>query len=61
MRWLMYNIYIRTGPAGDITPDKKKFTEPINEVETIEMDLDMAQAFAGLELISIRQKKSTGY
>ena len=40
LRWMMYNIFIRTDPAGSIKPDKEKSTEKIDGVVATIMALD---------------------
>lgn len=42
LAWMMDNIFIRTDPAGNIKPDKKKFTEKIGGAVAIIMALDRA-------------------
>lgn len=42
LRWMMDNIYIRTDPAGNIKPDKKKSTEKIDGAVATVMALDRA-------------------
>ena len=42
LRWMMYNIYIRTDPAGNIKPDKEKSTEKIDGAVATIMALDRA-------------------
>lgn len=42
LRWMMYNIFIRTNPAGNIKADKKKSTEKIDGAIATIMGLDRA-------------------
>ncbi len=42
LRWMMDNIFIRTDPAGNIKPDKKKSTEKIDGAVATIMALDRA-------------------
>lgn len=42
LRWMMDNIFIRTDPAGNIKPDKKKSTEKIDGTVAMIMALDRA-------------------
>ena len=42
LRWMMDNIFIRTDPAGNIKPDKEKFTEKIDGAVATIMALDRA-------------------
>ena len=42
LRWMMDNIFIRTDPAGHITPDKEKSTEKIDGAVATIMALDRA-------------------
>ncbi len=40
LRWMMDNIFVRTDPAGNIKPDKEKFTEKIDGAVAIILGLD---------------------
>ena len=42
LRWNMDNIFIRTGPAGNIKADKQKSTEKIDGAIALIMALDRA-------------------
>ena len=42
LRWMMDNIFIRRGPAGNIKPDKEKSTEKIDGAVAMIMALDRA-------------------
>ena len=42
LQWMMDNIFIRTAPAGNIKPDKEKFTEKIDGAVATIMALDRA-------------------
>ena len=42
LRWMMYNIYIRTDPAGNIKADKERSTEKIDGAVATIMALDRA-------------------
>ncbi|WP_368280345.1 terminase large subunit [Enterocloster citroniae] len=42
LRWMMDNIFVRTDPAGNIKPDKKKSTEKIDGAVATVMALDRA-------------------
>jgi phage terminase large subunit-like protein len=42
LRWITDNIFIRTDPAGNIKPDKEKFTERIVDAVATIMVLDRA-------------------
>ena len=42
LRWMMDNIFIRTDPAGNVKPDKEKFTEKIDGAVATIMALDRA-------------------
>lgn len=42
LRWMMYNIFIRTDPAGNIKADKEKSTEKIDGAVATIMGLDRA-------------------
>lgn len=42
LRWMMYNIYIRTDPAGNIKADKEKTTKKIDGAVATIMALDRA-------------------
>ena len=42
LRWMVDNIFIRTDPAGNITPDKEKSTEKIDGAVAAIMALDRA-------------------
>ena len=42
LRWVMDDTYIRTDPAGNIKPDKEKFTEKIDGAVATIMALDRA-------------------
>ena len=42
LRWMMDNIFSRTGPAGNIKPDKEKSTEKIDGAVATIMALDRA-------------------
>ena len=42
LRWMMDNIFVRTDPAGNITPDKEKSTERIDGAVATIMALDRA-------------------
>jgi phage terminase large subunit-like protein len=49
LRWMMDNIYIRTDPAGNIKPDKKKSTEKIDGAVATIMALDRVLRNGGSE------------
>lgn len=40
LKWMMDNIHVRTYPAGNIKPDKEKYTEKIDGVVALIMALD---------------------
>ena len=42
LRWMMDNIFIRRDPAGNIKPNKEKFTEKIDGAVAMIMALDHA-------------------
>ena len=42
LRWMMDNIFIKRGPAGNIKPDKEKSTEKIDGAVAMIMALDRA-------------------
>lgn len=42
LRWMMDNVYVRTGPAGNIKMDKEKSTERIDGAVATVMALDRA-------------------
>ena len=42
LRWMMENIFIRRGPAGNIKPNKEKSTEKIDGAVAMIMALDRA-------------------
>lgn len=42
LRWRMDNIFVRTDLAGNIKPDKEKFTEKIDGAVAAVMALDRA-------------------
>ena len=48
LRWMMDNIYIRMGPAGNIKPDKEKSTEKIDGAVAAIMALDRRFEMADL-------------
>lgn len=49
LRWMMDNIFIRTDPAGNIKPNKKKSTEKIDGAVATIMALDRAIRHQGGE------------
>ncbi|MGZ2399050.1 terminase TerL endonuclease subunit [uncultured Rothia sp.] len=42
LQWMMDNMFVRTDSAGNIKPDKEKFTEKIDGVVATIMGLDRA-------------------